>query len=294
MLHTAGRQVPCSGDLSPQAGVDTFVAAMKNGWVASSDAHVSFEKVDLAFGERVVLRDFSCSFPRGRISVILGGSGSGKTTILRLIGGLLHPQAGRVVVVGKDISNLSETALYEIRARLGMMFQGGALLNSLTVHENLALPLLEHTKMGAQEIAQEVARTLSAVGLADVGHLLPGQLSGGMIKRAALARAILMKPEVLLCDEPFSGLDPISVKRIEALLRRLNRQLGVTMIVSSHHIPSTMRMADQVVLLWGKGAVVGTPEELRDSSQPHIREFFNEEVNEDLVQEPQHIPVVHW
>jgi phospholipid/cholesterol/gamma-HCH transport system ATP-binding protein len=136
--------------------------------------------------------------------------------------------------------------------------------------------------MSEVKIAEEVHRQLAAVGLADVDELLPGQLSGGMVKRAALARAIISKPEVLLCDEPFSGLDPISVKRIEALLQRINNQLGSTMLVSSHHIPSTLRMADQVVLLRREGTVISTPEELLHSSDPWVAEFFNEQVDQSL------------
>lgn len=258
------------------------------------DAPVTFEGVSVSFGKRVVLRGLSCAFPRGKISVILGGSGAGKTTILRLIGGLLRPDAGRVVVTGEDLSLLSERELYRVRTKLGMMFQGGALLNSLSVFDNLAFPLREHSRLREAEIAGEVRRTLAAVGLSGVETLLPGQLSGGMIKRAALARAILMRPEVLLCDEPFSGLDPISVKRIEALLRRLNRDLGVTMLVSSHHIPSTLRMADQVVLLWNQQAVVGPPAVLAGSDDPRVAEFFNEEVSEDGVAEPADVPAPHW
>ena len=171
----------------------------------ADDAHVVFEDVYMAFDDRPVLRGLSCRFPRGRISVILGGSGSGKTTVLRLIGGLVHCQRGRIVVTGEDISELSETAMYRVREKLGMMFQGGALLDSLTIFDNLAFPLREHTTMSAAEIAAEVRRQLAAVGLADAETLLPGQLSGGMIKRAALARAIITKPEILLCDEPFPG-----------------------------------------------------------------------------------------
>jgi len=232
----------------------------------------------MSFDERVVLRGLTCRFPRGKVTVILGGSGAGKTTILRLIGGLVRPQRGRIVVAGEDISRLSESSLYGVRAKLGMMFQGGALLNSLTIFDNLAFPLREHTKHTEAQVADEVRRTLAAVGLSGVEALLPGQLSGGMIKRAALARALLMKPEILLCDEPFSGLDPISVKRIEALLKRLNDQLQVTVLISSHHIPSTMRLADQVLLLWNQRAATGTPQELRDSPDEEIAEFFNEEV----------------
>lgn len=234
----------------------------------------------MAFEDRHVLRGFSCGFQRGKISVILGGSGSGKTTILRLIGGLVRPQSGRIMVAGEDVSQLSETQMYAVRRKLGMMFQGGALLDSLTIFDNLAFPLREHTSMSVAEITAEVHRQLAAVGLSDVDELLPGQLSGGMIRRAALARAIIRKPEILLCDEPFSGLDPISVKRIEALLRRINRQLGVTMLVSSHHIPSTLRMADQVVLLLGDKAVTGPPDELCRSPDARVAGFLNEEVDD--------------
>lgn len=258
------------------------------------DAHVAFEHVDLAYGSRQVLVDFSCRFPPGKITVVLGGSGAGKTTILRLIGGLIQPQKGQIWVAGTEISRLSEHEMYRVRAKLGMMFQSGALLNSLTVFDNLAFPLREHTDLSEREIADRVHATLAAVGLQNVDPLLPAELSGGMIKRASLARAILMDPEILLCDEPFSGLDPISVKRIEALLRRINRERGITMIVSSHHIPSTMRMAHQVALLWDHRVVVGPPLELAHHADPQIAEFFNEEVREDGAPEPRHVPAAHW
>jgi len=236
----------------------------------------------MAFGGRDVLHGLTCRFPRGKISVILGGSGAGKTTVLRLIGGLIRPRRGHITVAGEDVTTLSDAALDRIRQKLGMMFQGGALLNSLTIFDNLAFPLREHSTLPEAAIAEEVHRQLTAVGLSNVDTLLPGQLSGGMIKRAALARAIITKPEILLCDEPFSGLDPISVKRIEALLRRINQQLDITMLVSSHHIPSTMRMADQVVLLRQDGTVSGAPTELQNSPDPWVAGFFNEEVDESL------------
>jgi len=244
------------------------------------DAPVVFVDVDMAFADRQVLRGFSCRFARGKISVILGGSGSGKTTILRLIGGLVQPQRGRIMVAGEDISQLTEPQMYRVRRKLGMMFQGGALLDSLTIFDNLAFPLREHTAMKEHEIAAEVHRQLAAVGLSDVDDLLPGQLSGGMVRRAALARAIIRQPEVLLCDEPFSGLDPLSVKRIEALLCRINDQLGVTMLVSSHHIPSTLRMADQVVLLLDEQAVAGPPATLLRSPDARVAGFLNEAFDE--------------
>lgn len=245
------------------------------------DAHIVFDDVHMAFGGREVLRGTSCVFPRGRISIILGGSGAGKTTILRLIGGLVRPQSGRILVGGSNVVELSERDLYTVRDRLGMVFQGGALLDSLTIYENLAVPLREHSHMTESQIAAEVKDKLAAVGMAGVENLLPGQLSGGMVKRAALARAIVTRPEILMCDEPFSGLDPISVKRIEGLLRHINRDLNITMLISSHHVPSTLRLADQVVLLVRGVAIVGSAESLRQSPDPMIAEFLNEEVDEE-------------
>jgi phospholipid/cholesterol/gamma-HCH transport system ATP-binding protein len=244
---------------------------------ALADVQVALAGVRMAFGTRSVFQALSCSFPRGKISVVLGGSGSGKSTILRLIGGLVRPQGGAITIDGENITRLSETQIYAVRRKLGMMFQGGALLDSLTVFDNLALPLRERTRLTEAEVATAVHERLAAVGLANVDALLPRQLSGGMVKRVALARAILMKPVVLLCDEPFSGLDPVSVKLIEGLLVRINRQFGMTMVVVSHHIASTMRMADRVVLLLPDGPREGSPAELRQSRDPLVAGFLDEE-----------------
>ena len=145
----------------------------------------------------------------------MGGSGAGKSTLLRLVAGLLRPNAGEIFVAEEDITRLSERELYRVRDRIGMLFQGGALLDSMSVFENVALPLREHTQLSEADIGAEVERRLQAVGLPDTGHLLPGKLSGGMNRRAALARAIVTDPEIVLCDEPFSGLDPVNVRRIE-------------------------------------------------------------------------------
>ncbi|HLK09828.1 MAG TPA: ATP-binding cassette domain-containing protein [Candidatus Binatia bacterium] len=240
------------------------------------DPCVALSGVRMAYGPREVFHDLSCACPRGRITVILGGSGSGKSTILRLIGGLVRPQAGRVLVDGEDVTRLSERELYHVRSKLGMMFQGGALLDSLTVFENLAFPLREHTRLGEAEIASAVHRRLEAVGLTGVDALLPGQLSGGMMRRVALARAIVRDPVILLCDEPFSGLDPVSVRLIEGLLRTVNARLGSSMIVVSHHIPSTMRLADHVILLLPHAVVEGSPEALRRSPDPEVAAFLDE------------------
>jgi len=221
-----------------------------------------------------VFRDVSLRFPRGRVSVILGGSGSGKSTMLRLIGGLVRPSAGQVLVDGDDMAALSEHQLFRVRRKLGMMFQGGALLDSLTVFDNLALPLRERGEPEAA-IADEVQDRLVAVGLKDVDGLLPGQLSGGMVKRVALARAIIQRPVILLVDEPFSGLDPISTRRIEGVLLEVNRAFQVTMLVVSHDVPSTMRMADWVTLLLPERAVAGEPRALASGGDREVVEFLS-------------------
>jgi phospholipid/cholesterol/gamma-HCH transport system ATP-binding protein len=243
---------------------------------AADSPHVALEGVRMEFGIRRVFDGLTCGFPRGRVSVILGGSGSGKSTILRLIGGLIRPRTGSVVVDGHDITALTERRLYEVRRKLGMLFQEGALLDSYTVFDNLALVLREQTRMDEHQIAGAVHTCLEAVGVSDADRLLPRELSGGMLRRVALARALIRKPAILLCDEPFSGLDPVSIKRIEALLSGINRQSGITLILVSHHIPSTMRMADRILLLLGQRTVEGSPSELRRSTDAQVADFLNE------------------
>lgn len=243
-----------------------------------ADDYISFDHVRMVYGNRCVFDSLSCGFPRGGISVILGGSGSGKSTILRLIGGLVRPQAGAVVVDGENISRLSQRGLSLVRRKLGMMFQGGALLDSYSVFENVALPLREQRRQSEREIAGLVHDILNAVGVSDADGLLPGELSGGMLRRVALARAIIRKPQVLLCDEPFSGLDPISIRRLEALLVRINKQFGMTMIVVSHDIHSTMRMADHVLLVLEARVLQGSPKELQQCDDADVAEFFGDGV----------------
>jgi len=248
---------------------------------AEADAHVVLDRVAMAYGEREVFHDLSCSFPRGKISVVLGGSGSGKSTVLRLIAGLVHPTEGRILLDGSDIGSLRERELFAVRRNVGMMFQHGALLDSMSVFDNVAFPLVEHSQLTRQQITDEVHATLSAVGLTNVDDLLPGELSGGMLKRVALARALIQKPTIVLVDEAFSGLDSVSVKLIEALLVRINRSLGMTMISVSHHIPTTMRMADRVVLLLSDDVVQGTPEQVAHHPNARVRRFFDEESVEE-------------
>lgn len=240
----------------------------------ASDNHLRFDRVTMAFGERPVFRDLSCSFPEGGISVILGGSGSGKSTILRLIGGLIHPLAGTIFVDGHDISRMRERQMAAVRRKLGMLFQGGALLDSLSVFENLALPLQEHTVLSAADIADTVHDRLRAVGLRDVDALLPNQLSGGMRKRVALARAIIRDPRILLCDEPFSGLDPISTRQVEDLLVEINESRNITILVVSHHVDSTMRMAGRIMILLPDGVAMGTRDELRHHADRRVTAFL--------------------
>jgi phospholipid/cholesterol/gamma-HCH transport system ATP-binding protein len=238
---------------------------------------VVLRDVRIGFGERSVFGyPLSCAFPRERISVILGGSGLGKSTLLRAIAGLVQPTEGTVEVAGRDITSLSERQLYSVREKIGMLFQGGALLDSLPVFDNVAFPLREHRNLPEGEVAAAVRARLQDVGLEGVEDLLPTQLSGGMLRRAALARAIMMEPEILLCDEPLSGLDPVSARRIEALLSDLNRRRRMTVLIVSHHIRSTLRVAAHVLLLLPGRSVAGTPHELASSSDPEVAEFFGE------------------
>ncbi|MDJ0847352.1 MAG: ATP-binding cassette domain-containing protein [Myxococcota bacterium] len=253
--------------------------------MASEDElRIQIEGVTLARGDRKVFDGLCCGIPRAGITVVLGGSGAGKSTLLRLMGGLLRPDSGRVRVAGRDVPTLGTRELFALREKIGMLFQGGALLDSMTIFDNVALPLREHTRLPEAAVAEEVSRRLEAVGLPDTGALYPRELSGGMGRRAALARAVVNDPEILLCDEPFSGLDPVNVRRIEALLIELNQRLGLTMVVTSHHLESTLRMADRIIFLTGGRAVSGTPEQLLRSEEPEIVEFLVAEGRREAVE----------
>lgn len=237
-------------------------------------SHVRFDSIYLSYGAREVFRDLRCEMLARRVTVLMGSSGAGKSTLLRMIGGLQRPDRGIVSVAGQPIQELDERGLAQVRRRLGMLFQNGALLDSMSIFDNVALPLREHSDLSASEIAAAVEERLDAVGLEGVENLLPGELSGGMLRRAALARAIVEDPEILLCDEPFSGLDPPNVERIEALLTRLNRDRGLTVIVTSHHMASSLRMGHRLILLKDNAAVSGTPRELATSDDVEIRDFL--------------------
>ena len=238
---------------------------------------IELRDIRLAFGKRKVFDGMSCQMRKGEIHLLLGGSGTGKSTLLRMVGGLQRPDSGDVRVAGHLLSDKTERELGEIRKGIGMLFHNGALLDSMTVLENVGLPLREHMRKSWAEIATQVARVLKSVGLEGVEGLLPRELSGGMLRRVAFARAIVMEPEILLCDEPFSGLDPINVTRIEDLLVELNRKLGLTIVVTSHHMASSLRMANQMILLRRGGAVAGTPEFLAGSTDPEVTDFLGED-----------------
>ena len=238
------------------------------------ESHVTFDSIFLSYGTRDVFRDLACEMLARRVTVLMGASGAGKSTLLRMIGGLQRPDRGHISVAGHALQELDEPGLARVRKRLGMLFQNGALLDSMTIFDNVALPLREHSSLTEAEIATAVRERLDAVGLEGVEDLLPGELSGGMLRRAALARAIVEDPEILLCDEPFSGLDPPNVERIEALLTQLNRERGLTVIVTSHHMASSLRMGHRLVLLRNNTAISGTPEELATSDDSEIRDFL--------------------
>jgi phospholipid/cholesterol/gamma-HCH transport system ATP-binding protein len=242
---------------------------------SASDAQfIEISDVRLAFGSRQVFDTLDCRMRKGGRHLLLGGSGTGKSTLLRMIGGLQRPDSGEVVVAGHALAKMTEKELWPVRMGIGMLFQNGALLDSMTVLENIGLPLREHTRMADDEIRERVANVLASVGLDDVESLLPRELSGGMLRRVAFARAIVRKPEILLCDEPFSGLDPLNVTRIEELLKHLNRDLGLTIVVTSHHMASSLRMADQMILLRDQGCIAGTPEEFAASNDERVTEFL--------------------
>jgi phospholipid/cholesterol/gamma-HCH transport system ATP-binding protein len=215
-------------------------------------------------------------FSRGQVVALMGGSGSGKTTILRLLGGQLMPSAGRVLFEGRDIGQLKREELYDMRRRMGMLFQHGALFTDLSVFDNVAFPLREHTRLPASALRDLVLLKLQAVGLRGAADLMPAELSGGMARRVALARSMALDPPLLLYDEPFAGLDPISLGTIATLIRELNDALGATSLLVTHDVAETFAIADHVYLL-GNGRIVadGSPAELRATSDPYARQFLD-------------------
>ena len=243
-------------------------------------ALVELRHVTFGYDERPVLRDLSLTVPRGRVTVLMGASGGGKTTVLRLIGGQQRANAGAVLVDGQDVGAMDEARLYAARRRMGMLFQFGALFTDLSVFDNVAFPLREHTTLIEPLVRDIVLMKLEAVGLRGARELMPSQVSGGMARRVAMARAIALDPELVMYDEPFAGLDPISLGTSARLIRQLNDALGITSIVVSHDVAETFRIADKVIILAdGQMAAQGTPDEVRASNNPLVRQFIGEDTD---------------
>jgi len=236
---------------------------------------ITIENLNNRYGHIVTANDISCHFEERKITVILGGSGSGKSTLLKHMVGLERPDSGRIVFDGRDICALKRDEIYEMRKKMGMLFQGAALFNSFSVFDNIAFPLREHTDLSEEVIRMIIKIKLEMVGLRGVEDLMPSQLSGGMTKRVGLTRAIILDPKVVFYDEPTSGLDPISAGVIDKLIVDLNRKLGVTSVVVSHDIESSLRIADKLVILfYGDIIATGTPDEIRNSEDPKVRQFI--------------------
>ncbi len=244
------------------------------------DIAVELDNVTFGYDARTVLSGITMSIPRGKVVAIMGGSGSGKTTILRLIGGQLKPRSGRVIVAGQSVPDLDREALFEMRRGLGMLFQFGALFTDMTVFENIAFALREHTELPEEIIRDLVLMKLQAVGLRGTAPLKPAALSGGMARRVALARAIALDPMLVMYDEPFAGLDPISLGVVGQLIRRLNDALGITSVVVTHDVYESLKMVDYMYFV-AEGRIVaqGTPAEIRASDEAYVRQFVDGEAD---------------
>ncbi len=237
---------------------------------------VSLQDVSFGYGDRLILDGVSLTIPRGKVTALMGASGGGKTTVLRLIGGQHQAQQGHVLFDGQDVGQMDTAALYAARRRMGMLFQFGALFTDLTVFDNVAFPLREHTNLPEPLVRDIVLMKLNAVGLRGARDLRPSEVSGGMARRVALARAIALDPDLVMYDEPFAGLDPISLGTAARLIRELNDAMGLTSVVVSHDLEETFHIADQVVVLAnGKIAAQGTPDEVRHSQDPLVHQFVN-------------------
>ena len=244
----------------------------------SADPLIELRNVHFGYGAQPVLRGLSLSVPRGKVTAIMGASGGGKTTVLRLIGGQQRAQQGQVLLGGQDVGQLSQQELYALRRRMGMLFQFGALFTDMSVFDNVAFPLREHARLSESMIRDIVLMKLHAVGLRGARDLMPSEISGGMARRVALARAIALDPELVMYDEPFAGLDPISLGTIARLIRRLNDSMGLTSIIVSHDLEETFHIADHLVILANGGiAAQGTPQEIRNSSDPLVHQFVHAE-----------------
>jgi len=240
------------------------------------DILVKMRGLHFGFGSRVIIDGMDIDIPRGKVTTIMGPSGTGKTTLLRLIGGQWRPSAGSVEVDGIDVHAVGRKELYRLRQRMGMMFQSGALFTHLSVFENVAYPLREHTRLSESMLRHLVLMKLQAVGLRGARDLMPAELSGGMARRVALARAVALDPMMVMYDEPFTGQDPITVGVIMQLIRLLNDSMGLTSIIVSHDVAEVSAISDQIYMI-SEGKVVehGAPQSLRDSSSEWVQQFMH-------------------
>lgn len=240
-----------------------------------NNAVVEIKDISFSYGDRLIIDNLSLTIPRGKIVAIMGGSGCGKTTLLNLIGGRIKPDSGSLVVDGLSVPELSKKELFALRKRMGMLFQSGALLTDLSLFENVAFPIREHTRLPESLLRKVVLMKLERVGLRGAWRLMPSELSGGMARRAALARAIALEPMMIMYDEPFTGLDPISKGIIAKLIKELNQVLGITSIIVSHDVADTCAISDYAYLM-GEGRIIGEglPAEVQQSGSEHVRQFM--------------------
>ena len=241
-----------------------------------SDDLIRISGLSFSHGERLLYDDISLTIPRGKITAFMGPSGIGKTTLLRLIGGQIKPDAGQILFDGQNVPELSRRELYDLRKRMSMLFQSGALFTGLNVFDNVAFPLHEHTRLPDELLRTLVLMKLESVGLRGAELLMPSELSGGMARRAALARAIALDPELIMYDEPFVGQDPITMAVLVKLIKQLNKTLNITSVIVSHDVPEVMSIADYVYLIANRKVVAhGTPDQLREEANPEVVQFIH-------------------